>query len=647
MTAVMIVEDDEVLSEEMGQALIALGYDLAGSPGTAAECIALASERRPDLVLMDIGLEGGMDGIEAARILRSSFDIPVVFATAHEDDETLVRARESEPNGYILKPFRISELRIAIEMAVFKHRLESQLRERERWFSTTLGAIGDAVITIDSEERVTFVNRTGEILTRQTKEDLLGRRLQDVLPLIDERTGAPVAIPTRAVMFEHKTTRLPPGTALANSDGDLPIEDSLAPIVGENGKLWGAVMVFRDVSERRKLEKQLALADRLTSLGTLASGVAHEINNPLTYVLGNVSVAQREIQNLRADSRSDHAQATRSWASETALRNVEEALGEIYQGAENIRRIVADLQVIARPDVPEPGGSLKDSLEWALRVAGSLVRGRARLESHFEPVPRVRGGTAKLGQVFLNLLINAAHAIPEGHPESNTIRVTSGIDQLGRAFITVQDTGVGMSAEVLKQIFDPFFTTKRVGAGTGLGLSICHSIVESLGGEISVESTLGRGSKFRVSLPIMETLAPLGFESVAPVSTHHGRILVVDDDVLVARSIERILSREHAVVTVLNAEQAFEKLNTDQAFDAVLCDIMMPGMTGIELFERIKTQWPGLAPQVIFLTGAISTTVREFLASVPNARLTKPFVPSQLTALMQSLLRDGGVRASA
>src|SRR5918994_1649620 len=226
MTSIMVVEDEQIVAKNIEESLRLMGYDVLGTHATSADCLRQASERRPDLVLMDVQLEGEMDGIQTAKLLRNRYDLPVVFLTAYGDDDTLSRASEAEAYGYILKPFRASDLRAGVETAVSKHRLEAELRERERWFSTTLRAIGDGVITVDSEQKVTFVNRAAEALTQSTREQLVGRRLEQVFQLSDERTGKQVPVPVREPLVESPA-RTHPDRVLTTAAGNVPIEESM------------------------------------------------------------------------------------------------------------------------------------------------------------------------------------------------------------------------------------------------------------------------------------------------------------------------------------------------------------------------------------------------------------------------------------
>jgi CheY-like chemotaxis protein len=208
--------------------------------------------------------------------------------------------------------------------------------------------------------------------------------------------------------------------------------------------------------------------------------------------------------------------------------------------------------------------------------------------------------------------------------------------------VDVSDTGCGVPAEILPRIFEPFFTTKPVGVGTGLGLSVCHGIVTGVGGDIEVSSRAGQGSRFRVWLRPAQTLtrATAIHPRQPPIDARRGRILVVDDEQNVLRAIARILDTVHEVMTFDDALQALEHLDSDRSFDVILCDLMMPGMTGMELYDRLAGIAPGLCHRIVFMTaGAFTADAQAFLDEIPNARLDKPIEPQALRALIQTALR--------
>lgn len=237
---------------------------------------------------MDIRLQGGGSGIRAARYIRDHFSIPVIYLTANSDDETIEQAKMAEPFGYLLKPFKERELQTTVEMALYKHRMEMQLRASERRYATTLRSIGDGVIAADSAGRVTFMNPVAETLTGWTAETATNRPMSDVLRIVNGRTQR-----------EESAAAVKQETLLLARDGrEIPIEDNVARILGEDDAPDGTVLVFRDISERKKIEELLRQAEKMEAVGRLAGGIAHDFNNLLTAILGYTNMLQR---NLRED----------------------------------------------------------------------------------------------------------------------------------------------------------------------------------------------------------------------------------------------------------------------------------------------------------------------------------------------------------
>jgi len=390
----------------------------------------------------------------------------------------------------------------------------------------------------------------------------------------------------------------------------------------------GAIM---DITERRELQARLLLADRMASVGTLAAGVAHEINNPLSYVIANIDIASQEL---------------RKRATPQLMRALD-VLGEAKDGAERVRRIVGDLKTFSRADdAIRERVDLRDVVESSINLAMNEIRHRARLVRELGEVPRVDANAGRLGQVVVNLLVNAAQAIPEGDASKNEIRVRTRTDGSGRAVLEIEDTGPGMPPDIRARIFDPFYTTKPVGEGTGLGLTICHGIVAALGGAIEVESDVGSGSLFRVVLPparesdrVLRAPVPS-----VPVATEprRGRVLVVDDEPMIGRAVQLMLEDVHDVVPLVSARDALEHIARGEEYDAVVCDLMMPEMTGMDLYTELSRGWPEVARRVVFLTGgAFTPRARKFLESVPNGRLEKPFEGPALMEAIAIAMRRG------
>ena len=369
-----------------------------------------------------------------------------------------------------------------------------------------------------------------------------------------------------------------------------------------------AERAYREAREANAaLQRQVVLADRLASVGTLAAGVAHEINNPLAYVAANLELLDEQLA---------AAGAPDGWR---------ELVGEARHGAERIRTIVRNLGAFSRAGEERRAPlDLRPVLERAIELTSNQIRHRARLVTDFAPTPRVLGDEARLGQVFLDLLVNAAQAIEEGGGEANEIRVVTATDAAGRAVVEVHDTGPGLPDDVRDRVFDPFFTTKPIGVGTGLGLSACHGIITALGGEITIANRAGGGAVVQVVLPPVEADHPPPSPPRSAAAPRRA-VLVVDDDRLVGRTLARLL-REHDVTVVGSAPEALALVDGGAVFDAILTDVMMPGVSGIELYEQLARTRPDAAARVVFVTGgAFTPGAADFLAGVPNRCLEKPF----------------------
>ena len=407
--------------------------------------------------------------------------------------------------------------------------------------------------------------------------------------------------------------------------------------------------------EHKELQSKLAQTDRLTSLGTLAAGVAHEINNPLAYVLLNVTFVAEQLSQLIDDCKSSRfgtASAVTLDVSDDAgvhgrAPSLDERQGQVQlalehakDGAERIRSIVRGLKTFSRPeDESRAPVDVRKVMESSIGMVHNEIRHRARLVRDFGDVPPVLANDARLGQVFLNLLVNAAQSLPEGNATRNEIRVSTRLDGGGMVQIEVKDTGAGIPVNIRGRIFEPFFTTKPVGIGTGLGLAICHGIVTSFGGKLSVESEVGRGSTFRVELPVAPAAAvpvrsssPLKRDGGSP----RGRILVIDDEPIICFTIERLLSVDYDVVAMTSAAGALDRIRGGERFDVILCDLMMPEMDGIDLHQEVRSMAADQADRIVFVTGgAFTPRGQEFLANVPNARVEKPFDVESLLRLIR------------
>jgi signal transduction histidine kinase/CheY-like chemotaxis protein len=384
------------------------------------------------------------------------------------------------------------------------------------------------------------------------------------------------------------------------------------------------------VAERHEMFARMALADRMLSVGTLAAGVAHEINNPLAFIGNNLELLSAELPGILAGGRSRLSTA-----------ELQGLVADSREGVARVSAIVRDLRLLSRHDDEKRGPvDVADVLATSIKMAHNEIRHRARVvQSYQGELPPVMADASKLGQVFLNLLLNAAQAIAEGHAEQNEIRVRARRTADERSVcVEIEDTGAGIAANIMHRIFDPFFTTKVPGAGTGLGLSISHQIVQSMNGQIAVDSTPGHGSTFSVTLPVAPSQRARDSVEGPKVSATTARILLIDDEPAVGRSLRLLLAPEMDVLPVTRAREAINLLTQGERFDAILCDLMMPDVSGIELYDRLVDVAPAYQKRIIFMTGgAFTPQGRDFLAKLDRPYLEKPFTEAQLRQAIESV----------
>ncbi|HVI95815.1 MAG TPA: ATP-binding protein [Anaeromyxobacter sp.] len=485
---------------------------------------------------------------------------------------------------------------------------QEALRGRERLARAVFDHARDGLAIVDADGRCVDVNSAGERILGASFDALRGQRPADVvrcdLDLSSRGAGG------------GETTVTTPSGARAVEWERVP---DILPGVG--------LAVLRDVTERRDVQTRLALADRMIAAGTLAAGVAHELNTPLAYVAANLEYLLR---------------AMPSASREGPPAEVLEALRESAEGVERLRVIIEDLRTFVGTTGDDRGpADLESVLRSCVAMTWNDIRHRARLEKDVPPLRPVQGNPARLAQVFVNLLVNAAQAIREGDAQSNVIRLAAQALPDGKVAVEVSDTGCGIPASDLARVFEPFFTTKPAGQGTGLGLSICRTIVQALGGRIDVRSQPGAGTTVRVVLPAADPAAagatptPLPGRLAAPRS----RVLVVDDERLVGASLRRALGSEHDVTVVASPRMALRLFEQGERFDAVLTDLVMPDMTGLELHRAIVRVAPALAGRVLFMTaGAFTEEARRAMEIAPKACLEKPVKLDDLRAALARVL---------
>jgi PAS domain S-box-containing protein len=484
-----------------------------------------------------------------------------------------------------------------------RKRAEQAIIESRAQWRALVEHAPDMVMNIARDGTVRFVNR---MLPPLLRTQAIGTPWLQLVP--------PSERPRLQALFEQVLATGKATTYELEMEGldgqSVTYSNHLGPIILD-GEVAGAVLIARDITQSKATEAQMMVADRMTSAGTLAAGLGHEINTPLVAVTINLELAQQQTELLGPS------------AAPLAVM-----LADAREAAERVRAIVRDLQVFSRAADDDRGSAeLRTVLESTLRSALPEIRYRTNVTCEHGEVPRVRGNPSRLGQVFLNLLINAAQAMGEGDARRNDLRIRTRMDASGRVAVDFTDTGPGMSAEVQRRLFTPFFTTKPAGVGTGLGLAVCQSIVAGCGGEIRVASELGKGSTFTVLLQpaVAHPAAPEPITSL-PSAAETSAVMVIDDEALVLSAIRRMLTPEHRVDTFTDAREALRRLGTGARYDTILCDLMMPNMSGMELYEALRAKQPDHAERLVFMTGGVfSAAARAFLDRVSNERIEKPF----------------------
>ncbi len=497
-----------------------------------------------------------------------------------------------------------------------------RLGDSEARAGAIVAAMPDLVFRMTEDSIFLEVHAPENTFLLVPAHEIPGQPVGALLP----REVADLVVPAVARAVRQRTTELVT-YELDIQGARLSYEARIVPVGRDQ-----VLAIVRNMTEYNERRERLALADRLASLGTMAAGVAHEINGPLTFVMLGLEWLEQRVDKLDVPGAEPTASAR-------------ERLRAILDGVVRIQRIVRDLKGFTRKDDPEGAADVASALDGALRLVSVELRYRGRVERRYDPVPLVKGSAVRLGQVFSNLIVNAAHSLSEDPTAESVVTLRTFVAGDGRVAIEVADTGRGIPQEHLLHLFEPFFTTKPVGQGTGLGLWVCHEIVKELGGELVVESEVGKGSTFRVLLPpasAADIVASSGAPIVAPPPPlpPRARILVIDDEPNLAKTLA-ILLDEHVVEIAIGGAAGLARLERDTEIDLVLCDLMMPQITGMDVYAEVCARWPALASRFAFMTGgAFTPRAREFIETCGRPHLEKPFRAEDVRAL----LRDEALR---
>jgi PAS domain S-box-containing protein len=501
-----------------------------------------------------------------------------------------------------------------------QHLFESITKAKKAW-ETTFDSMTDAVSVHDADHKIVRVNRAMAELLGSTKEDLAGKKCYEVIHKLD----SPIRqCPSREVFRSGKSVSL----EIEEQHLDKEFRLSVNPIFNSEGEVAGLVHVMRDITERKQLRHQLLQSEKMAAIGQLVSGVAHELNNPLTGVIG---YSQMMMQRSGKDDNSQEAKDLKIILSE----------------AQRASRIVQNLLSFARKYQPQKNFvDINEALRTVMDLrAYELNVSNIKVEADFDPdLPRTMADLHQIEQVLLNVLNNAEQSIAStGRP--GVIRITSQ-ESKGLINIIISDNGEGIAVEDINRIFDPFFTTKEVGKGTGLGLSICYGIIEEHGGEIRVESKKGNGATFIIELPVTESSTTNVEQSGRGAGSNEGsrrRVLLVDDEPAIIELLTDILTMDgHGVDVARNSRIAMLKLSSF-SYDNIITETNMQHGDGRDLHKRIRDIDPSLAANVIFITDdSIGSDTREYVNKTGNAFLEKPFNLHDLRELLNKVMNKNG-----
>ena len=521
-----------------------------------------------------------------------------------------------------------SERSSSVSASASAHPADSAALMRERdALRESFDAVEDALFLFDSGNRLELENAAGSRLrTRGARPEAGG---SDGFFITGESTGIDTSL-EEVIARLARTAAAEQRVVAANlSRAGQHLQLDARPLGGGRTRIR-----VQDLTLERDGEARRVQSEKLASLGMLAAGVAHEINNPASFVLANTEALASLLRLLEDKLRNDPA-ASRRLGVRDLLFEAAAIVQESKEGMARIHRIVRDLHSFSRvEDDPRGLCDVNAAVASALTMLRNELRYRAEVERSLNATRPVRGSSARLGQVFLNLLLNAAHAVPEGQLKSNRISARV-FDDGEHVVVEVEDNGVGIPPEVMPRIFDSFYTTKPAGLGTGLGLSISREIVSSAGGDIMAESAPGRGALFRVRLPAAAGPLPVTNTPAPRQNRQRYRVLAIDDEMLLLKAYRRMLIEHHDVELAPGGAEALQRLEGDRAFDVILCDLQMPEISGADVFRTVAERWPGLEQRMVIITGgAFSPEARGFLETGAVASLNKPFKLEEILDLI-------------
>ncbi len=602
---VLVVEDEGLIALDISNRLEALGHEVVAAVGNYEEAMENASQA--DIVLMDIRIDGPIDGIETAARIREQFRLPVIFLTAHGDRATIDRAKLTGPFGYIVKPIAHASLNSSIEIAIYKHRMERKLEEREALLRTTLSSVGDAVLVTDDRSRVLMLNAAAENLTGWTQEEAEGKPVLRVLGLIDSESGEPAEDPVPLAILKDAPMALDRTWQLVSRSGfQMRIEGSAAPVKA-SGIALGTVLTFRDVSARLWEEKQLRQAQKLDAAGRMAARVSSEYTS------------------LLANIRTHSEQLLRQFGEYSPARQTIEEIQESAAAAEALTRRLTRFgtrQATEQPELLSINGMLRRMSKLIESVAGS------RIEVSIRPLPaagKVRADAAQLEQAIMNLILHACALMPEGGQLVIETRNTDlpRFDSVA-SYVALNIAHTGQEPD-LEKLFEPSSI-----AEDGLALAMVHSVVAEHGGYISVQAAnLGSKSGYR-----FEVLLPRAAEALLGAADAERRnvpsVLLVDYRERVRAQLHNFFEAEG--YNLLEAVDDQEALALGEVHEGSLDLLVAEAADAERIGAALRKHHPGLG--VLRIVDTLEVASNE---------IRRPFTQAALLERASKLLEKRGV----
>jgi len=635
---ILIVEDEAIVAMDLRLRLRDLGYGVAGLASNGEEAIAMAANLRPDLLLMDISLGAGMDGIEAAHHAQA-LGLPVVFLTAFADEATLARAKESAPYGYLLKPFDERSLHSTIEMALYRHRMEKELKASESRLRAIIEHALDLVVILDHTGLVSYSSPAAERILGYRHGERFGMPAADMVHPEDRATYAAILGELIQAPGESRALEI----RILHKDGTPRLMETVAHNAFGVPGVHGIVINARDITGKRQVELDRQAVDakvqqsqKLESLGVLAGGIAHDFNNLLMGIMGHAGLALMEVS-------ADNPLRRRLHQIEVAATRAAELTNQLLAYSGRGKFQVEPLS-LAR---------LVDEMESLLET---VISKKAILEHRYaSDLPLIDGDATQIRQVIMNLITNASDALGD---RTGKITIAIGAEETSpltpclagtppngmSVFLEVTDTGSGMEPDTLTRIFDPFFTTKFT--GRGLGLAAVLGIMRGHHGAIQVTSRPDAGTSFRLLFPRSDHTIDPGVWEDRPVQAYqsHGIILVVDDEEAVRSVASATLERcGFTVQTANNGRDGLRAYREgEHHIRAVVLDLTMPILSGDEVLADLRAGGaPGSTVPVLLSSGYSSSDVAGNLQRHgPIHFLQKPYNPGDLIQKMRICLGE-------